>query len=146
MPGLISMAAWLFAIIAQGLERAAETQRQIREFLYRYRLTLHPGKSRVYWCRDGIPFFGFQLFPCHARLVRPNVVRFRRMARWARFPGMGASLIPYRGRRWLPVVWLDHTDHLAAGEIAGFSPARMAAAWAAARSGFPARCQARMSR
>ena len=33
------------------------------------------------WCRDGFPFLGFRLLPTHARLARPNVVRFRRRLR-----------------------------------------------------------------
>lgn len=55
--------------------------REITEFLARYRLRLHAGKSRVYRCQDGFPFLGFRLFPTHARLVRPNVIRFRRRLR-----------------------------------------------------------------
>lgn len=70
-----------FLLFSGSKEQLHEMHCQIREFLYRFRLTLHPGKSRVYWCRDGFPFLGFQLFPTHARLARPNVVRFRRRLR-----------------------------------------------------------------
>ncbi len=68
-------------LFADSKEQLREMHDQIREFLYGYRLTLHPRKSRVYWCRDGFPFLGFRLFPTHARLARANVVRFRRRLR-----------------------------------------------------------------
>ena len=68
-------------LFSDSKEELRELHRQIREFLYGYRLTLHPAKSRVYWCREGFPFLGFRLFPTHARLARPNVVRFRRRLR-----------------------------------------------------------------
>ncbi|MFN7920410.1 MAG: reverse transcriptase domain-containing protein [Bryobacteraceae bacterium] len=67
-----------FLLFSDSKAELAEMLHRIREFLYRYRLTLHPGKSRVYQCRDGFPFLGFRLFPTHARLARANVVRFRR--------------------------------------------------------------------
>lgn len=70
-----------FLLFSDSKEQLHEMHRQIREFLYGFRLTLHRGKSRVYRCRDGFPFLGFRLFPTHARLARPNVVRFRRRLR-----------------------------------------------------------------
>jgi retron-type reverse transcriptase len=68
-------------LFSGSTEQLREMHHQIREFLCGLRLTLHPGKSRVYWCGDGFPFLGFTLFPTHARLARPNVVRFRRRFR-----------------------------------------------------------------
>lgn len=70
-----------FLLFSDSKEDLHGMHGEIREFLYRYRLTLHSGKSRVYRCRDGFPFLGFRLFPTHARLARPNVVRFRRRLR-----------------------------------------------------------------
>ena len=67
-----------FLLFSDSQEQLHEMHRQIREFLDRFRLTLHPGKSRVHRCRDGFSVLGFRLLPTHARLVRPNVVRFRR--------------------------------------------------------------------
>lgn len=45
------------------------------------RLRMHPGKSRVYRPADGFTFLGFRVFASHTRLVRGNVVRFKRRAR-----------------------------------------------------------------
>src|ERR1017187_2603038 len=42
------------------------------------RLLVHERKSRVYRCADGVVFLGWRLFPEKSRLVRDNVVRFRR--------------------------------------------------------------------
>lgn len=70
-----------FLLFSNDKAELNEMHARIREFLYGYRLTLHPGKSRVYRCRDGFPFLGFRLFPTHARLARANVVRFRRRLR-----------------------------------------------------------------
>lgn len=70
-----------FLLFSNSKEQLHEMHRQISGFLDRFRLTLHPGKSRVYQCCDGFPFLGFRLLPTHARLARPNVVRFRRRLR-----------------------------------------------------------------
>ncbi len=70
-----------FLLFSDSKDELNEMHLQIREFLYRYRLTLHPGKSSVYRCRDGFPFLGFRLLPMHAGLTRANVVRFRRRLR-----------------------------------------------------------------
>jgi RNA-directed DNA polymerase len=42
------------------------------------RLELHPGKSRIWRCRDGVTFLGWRLFPGGARLAPGNGVRFGR--------------------------------------------------------------------
>jgi len=70
-----------FLLFSDSKEQLHEMLRRIREFLYGFRLTLHPTKSRVHWCRDGFPFLGFRLFPTHARLARSNVIHFRRRLR-----------------------------------------------------------------
>ncbi len=54
---------------------------RIEEYLDTLRLRLHPGKSRIHRTGDGITFLGWRLFPDHRRLVRGNVVRFRRRMR-----------------------------------------------------------------
>jgi hypothetical protein len=73
--------AYDFLLFSDSKQQLNEMHLQISECLCRYRLTLHANKSRVYRCRDGFPFLGFQLLPTHARLLRPNVVRFRRHLR-----------------------------------------------------------------
>jgi hypothetical protein len=47
-----------FLLFSDSKEQLHEMLCQIREFLYRFRLTLHENKSRVHWCRDGFPFLG----------------------------------------------------------------------------------------
>jgi len=80
-PGVYARYVDDFLLFSDSREELNEMHLRIGEFLDRYRLTLHPGKSRVYRCRDGFPFLGFRLFPTHARLARPNVMRFRRRLR-----------------------------------------------------------------
>lgn len=58
-----------------------EARRRIEVELCNLRLTLHEGKSRVHRTGDGIAFLGWRIFPLHRRLVRGNVVRFRRRIR-----------------------------------------------------------------
>jgi hypothetical protein len=70
-----------FVLFSDSKEELQEMHARIREFPYRYRLSLPAGKSRVYRCCDGFPFLGFRLFPTHARLARGNVARFRRRLR-----------------------------------------------------------------
>lgn len=40
------------------------------------RLRLHPIKTRIYQCSEGVEFVGYQLFTDHRRLRRSNVQRF----------------------------------------------------------------------
>lgn len=54
---------------------------RIQLYLDGLRLRLHDRKSRVYRTVDGVTFLGWRLFPDHRRLVRSNVVRFRRRLR-----------------------------------------------------------------
>jgi hypothetical protein len=48
------------------------------EFLCGLRLQIHNGKSRIYHARDGVTFLGWRIFPARTRLIRGNVMRFRR--------------------------------------------------------------------
>jgi len=70
-----------FVLFGDSQERLAESRLQIEEELSRLRLTPHPGKSRVYRTADGFTFLGWRIFPERTRLVRGNVVRFRRRMR-----------------------------------------------------------------
>ena len=45
------------------------------------RLRLHEGKSQARRTVDGVTFLGWRIFPDRRRLVRGNVVRFRRRMR-----------------------------------------------------------------
>ena len=99
-----------FLLFADSPEQLHQMQARIREFLYGYRLTLHPGKSRVYWCRDGFPFLGFRLFPTHMRLARPNVVRFRRRLRQLH-ADYHAGLIDKETVNRSVQAWIGHAMH-----------------------------------
>jgi len=58
-----------------------EARGRIESRLTDLRLQLHAGKSRIYRTADGIAFLGWRVFPDRRRLVRSNVVRFRRRLR-----------------------------------------------------------------
>jgi len=99
-----------FLLFSDSSEQLHEMHRQIGEFLCRFRLTLHPGKSRVHRCRDGFPFLGFRLFPTHARLARANVVRFRRRLRRLH-ADYHAGLIGKETVNQSVQAWIGHAMH-----------------------------------
>ena len=99
-----------FLLFSDNKEKLHEMHRRISEFLDGFRLTLHPGKGRVYWCRDGFPFLGFRLFPTHARLVRPNVVRFRRRLRRLH-ADYHAGLVDKQTVNQSVRAWIGHAMH-----------------------------------
>jgi RNA-directed DNA polymerase len=74
------------------------------------RLDLHPGKSRVYRVADGVTFLGWRIFPDRTRLVRPNIVRFRRRMRAieARYAAGG---IAWKEVEQRVRAWLAHASH-----------------------------------
>lgn len=99
-----------FLLFSDSQEQLHEMHCRIREFLCGFRLSLHPGKSRIYRCRDGVPFLGFRLFPTHARLVRPNVIRFRRRLRRLHADHL-AGFIDYETVRQSVQAWIGHAMH-----------------------------------
>lgn len=71
-----------FVILGNDKRELAGIQRRIRTFLEKYRLLLHPRKSRVYQVKEGIAFLGHRVFS-DFRLVKPeNVRRFRKRLKW----------------------------------------------------------------
>ena len=62
------------AVLHQALARLIATAQCLR-------LTLHPTKTRISRCADGVAFVGFQLFTTHRRLRREGVRRFVRRLR-----------------------------------------------------------------
>ncbi len=87
--------------------------RDMREAMERYlgivRLTLHPGKSRIHRCADGVTFLGWRLFPGRARLVRGNVVRFgKRMKRLQR--DFAAGVIEWERVDQSVRAWIAHAS------------------------------------
>jgi retron-type reverse transcriptase len=99
-----------FLLFSDSKQQLQEMHCQIREFLGGLRLSLHDNKSRVYWCRDGFPFLGFQLLPTHARLLRPNVARFRRRLRRLH-ADYHAGLIDKETVNRSVQAWIGHAMH-----------------------------------
>ena len=99
-----------FVLFGDSHARLAELRASIEDELCRLRLDMHPGKSRVYRTADGFTFLGWRIFPERTRLVRGNVVRFRRRMRSlaAEFArgAAGWDRIHPRVR-----AWIAHADH-----------------------------------
>ena len=72
-----------FLVFADDKSFLADVREQIRSFLTRLRLRLHPTKQVIFPVNEGIRFLGYRVFPTHLLLPRENVWRFLR-----RVPGM----------------------------------------------------------
>jgi len=82
----------------------------LEEFLLGLRLTLHPRKSRVYRAAEGVTFLGWRIFPDRTRLVRGNVVRFRRRLREMR-EAFGRGEISWEEIKPRVQAWIAHASH-----------------------------------
>lgn len=99
-----------FLLFGDDKAAMATARARIEEFLQGLRLLLHDGKSRVYRSEDGVTFLGWRVFPGRMRLVRGNVVRFRRrMRRFQHAWALGEmTLAEIRARA---VAWIGHAAH-----------------------------------
>jgi retron-type reverse transcriptase len=70
-----------FLLYDDSKARLAEMKGEVRSCLEGLRLRVHEGKSRIHRCADGVSFLGWRVFPERKRLVRGNVIRFRRRLR-----------------------------------------------------------------
>ena len=70
-----------FVLFHEDKQFLNEARFHLESKLDQLRLRMHDGKTRVYRCADGVTFLGWRVFPDHRRLVRGNVVRFRRRLR-----------------------------------------------------------------
>ena len=71
-----------FVIFHNDKASLHEIKRQIQNFLAnQLRLVVHPRKTQISPCRDGITFLGQRIFTTHRRLTRKNVNRFRKRLR-----------------------------------------------------------------
>ena len=70
-----------FLVFSDDKQHLAEVREQIRAFLVRLRLVLHPKKCAIFPVADGIRFLGYRVFPTHRLLPKENVRRFRRRVR-----------------------------------------------------------------
>ncbi len=90
--------------------RLAEIRERLREQLWALRLDLHPAKSRVHRVADGVTFLGWRIFRDHARLVRPNVCRFRQKMRRMQTEFQEESLSREDLQQRIRA-WLAHASH-----------------------------------
>ena len=77
-PGVYARYVDDFVLFSDSRTRLREMRAAVVETIDALRLEIHPGKSRIYRCADGVTFLGWRLFPNRIRLVRGNVIRFRR--------------------------------------------------------------------
>jgi retron-type reverse transcriptase len=67
-----------FLLFGDDKRELGEMRARVEDFLAELRLRIHARKSRVYRASDGVTFLGWRVFPARLRLVRSNVVRWRR--------------------------------------------------------------------
>ncbi len=70
-----------FVLFANDAALLRDARARIEQRLAHVRLRLHEGKSQIGQTADGFTFLGWRIFPDHRRLVRGNVIRFRRRLR-----------------------------------------------------------------
>ena len=85
-------------------------RRRLEECLAALRLRVHPRKSRVYRCSDGVTFLGWRVFPGRTRLVWQNVIRFRRRMREMQV-AFGEGKIGWDQIRPTVDAWIGHAQH-----------------------------------
>jgi len=109
-PGLYARYVDDFLLFGNEKRALAEMRARLENFLCAQRLRLHPGKSRVYRTRDGVTFLGWRVFPDRVRLVRSNVVRWRRRMRAMRAAcADGKISLPEVSQR--VQAWVAHAEH-----------------------------------
>ena len=70
-----------FLVFSDDKHHLADVREQIRDFLVRLRLRLHPKKCVIFPVKDGIRFLGYRVLPTHRLLPKENVRRLRRRVR-----------------------------------------------------------------
>ena len=99
-----------FLLFDDSKGRLGEMRRAIQSALWKLRLDMHAGKSRVYRTADGFTFLGWRVFPKRARLVRQNVVSFRR--RMSRFQiACAQGKMHWAEIRRRVQAWIAHAAH-----------------------------------
>lgn len=104
-PGLWARYVDDLVLFAESKQRLRQMLAAIEQELNSTRLAVHPGKSRIHRCADGVTFLGWRLYPDRARLVRGNVVRFgRRMKQLQREYSAGSvewELVEQSVKAWI---------------------------------------------
>lgn len=99
-----------FLVFGDCKARLAEMRGAIDASLGDLRLRIHRRKSRVYRTSEGVTFLGWRLFPERLRLVRGNVVQFRR--RHARlYSQCHSGMIGWEELDQRIRAWIAHADH-----------------------------------
>lgn len=96
-----------FVLFADSKEQLNQWRGDLQDFLNGLRLVLHPNKTQVFRCADGVPFLGFQVFPYHCYVRKEKVRRYRRFLK--------KKIKQYRARQIAPDelenalnAWLGH--------------------------------------
>jgi retron-type reverse transcriptase len=109
-PGLYVRYVDDFLLFGEDKRELVQMRARLEHFLAVHRLRIHPRKSRVYRAKEGVTFLGWRVFPTHLRLVRRNVVRWRRRMRalCAEFQQRKIDLedVSQRVR-----AWIAHAEH-----------------------------------
>lgn len=91
-------------------QRLAEIRASLQEQLDAVRLVMHPGKTRVHACREGVSFLGWRLFPNRTRLARQNVVHTQRRLRRLRVE-LQAGRVSWERVQQSVQAWIAHAAH-----------------------------------
>ncbi len=99
-----------FVLLDQDKSKLRDLRYAIEKHLVGLRLRLHPGKSRTYMVVDGITFLGWRIFPGYRRLVRGNVIRFRRrLAKLKQY--WDAGELEWEKVRQAVAAWIGHAGY-----------------------------------
>lgn len=67
-----------FVLFADNKDQLHQWHTAVQTFLNDYRLLLHPDKTQIYRCADGVPFLGFQVFPYFRHVRKEKTKRYHR--------------------------------------------------------------------
>ena len=99
-----------FLLFGECQRELGRMKARLEQCLGELRLNVHERKSRVYRCQDGVTFLGWRIFPGRTRLVRENVVRFRRRMRELQ-RAFGRGEIGWKQMQPRVQAWIGHAAH-----------------------------------
>jgi len=67
-----------FVLFHNSATVLAKYRQAVQHYLVRLRLLAHPNKTHIHAIQRGVPFLGFQVYPCHRVLQKRKTHRFRR--------------------------------------------------------------------
>lgn len=104
-----------FVLFGDCKQELTEMRADLVQKLAELRLVLHPGKSRLYRCEDGVSFLGWQFLPNQTRLLRSSVVRCSRRMKHLE-AGWAAGRLSWDTIRQSVAAWIGHASF---GDTAG---------------------------